>query len=73
MTDKKCSDSRLLRVSEGLAILARHSGKFDINADHDVIYAGPEKAEDVPREDADCLKALGWIVSSEYGCWMYFT
>jgi hypothetical protein len=67
------NENHLLRVAEGLQILAKYSEPFDIGANHDVIHAGPMEGEGVSEEDQAKLKALGWTFdNSACGGWSYY-
>jgi hypothetical protein len=71
MTESE-KENRLLRTAEGLQILAKYAGPFDIGAEHDILYAGPLNGEGVNEEDQEKLKALGWHLDMEAGGWAIF-
>lgn len=65
---QRVGKNRLLRVAEGLKILYKYSSKddFAINAEHDVICAGPTYAlKCVSIEDRRILKKLNWNVAGD--------
>jgi hypothetical protein len=63
--------TRIEEVIEGLQILAKYSNCID--AQHDVIYAGPGISSMVTAEDADRLKQLLWHIDKEVDSWAKFT
>jgi len=59
-------------VMEGLAILLKY-GEGEIQADHEVIYAGNEVGADfVSAYDREKLDKLGWFWDDAYDCWSRF-
>lgn len=65
-------------VINGLQILQKYAGKESdrIDAQHDVIYAGPNLEElegKITEEDKAKLEELGWHEDSEGDCWARFT
>lgn len=63
----------VMKVIEGLQILSRYPESSNVNAERDIIYAGPPSSEVVSDDDRKRLHDLGWHVSSEFGCWARFT
>jgi hypothetical protein len=59
------------RVIAGLQILAKYSDSVD--AQHDVIYAGPGDSSVISREDAAELERIGWHYESDVDSWAVFT
>lgn len=59
------SESRLLSLAEGLKLLAKYSGPFDLCAENDVIYAGHDAYEKMSPEERATLRSLGWTHSME--------
>jgi hypothetical protein len=61
-------------IIEGLTILEVYvPGQFSVCAEHDVIYAGPDRASDVMEVDAKKLKTLGWLIDSQNsGRWVAY-
>ena len=60
-------------VIEGLQIIEKY-GSQEIDAQHDVIYAGPDKGEKkILSEDAAKLEELGWFFDEEFDCYAIFT
>lgn len=57
--------------AEGVAIIAKHvkSDDFGVYAEHDQMWFG--SVGDVPPDDAEKLKALGWFEDKE--AWSCFT
>lgn len=68
--------SKMEKVAAGLALLAQYQSQDEsqgIAAEHDVIYAGPDEAEEVVSQDhQQQLDELGWFVSEEFGCYQIF-
>jgi hypothetical protein len=65
-------------VIEGLQILKKYAGEnsSSIDAQHDVIYAGPSLDElegRLTEEDRKRLDELGWHEDTEGECWARFT
>jgi hypothetical protein len=63
--------TRIEEVIEGLQILAKYSNCID--AQHDVIYAGPGVASKVTAKDTIRLHQLGWHIDKEIDSWAKFT
>jgi hypothetical protein len=65
-------------LAEAFNIFAKYGeGKWMTQAEHDVIYAGPDH-HDVSQEDKDRLEALGWHFNKDgegedVDCFYYFT
>lgn len=59
-------------VIEGLKILKTY-GAGSIDAQHDIIYAGPDEDSKMSKEDVKKLKELGWHYDKEFSCWARFT
>ena len=61
-------------VAEGLQILMKHANpdEYLVDAQHGVIYAGPESPE-LPPADVAALEKLGWYLDSKWNCWAKFT
>jgi hypothetical protein len=60
--------TRVQKIIHGLTILARYRD-CDINAEHDVIYAG---TSDVTLVDKKELKECDWHWDEELKCWKRF-
>ena len=59
--------------AESFTILAKYSEEtYQVNAEHDVIYAGPGMVEKVSEDDKARLKELGWRINEEYHCFTRF-
>lgn len=62
-------------VIKGLTILAKYTAKggdcYNISAEHDVIYAGPD-GEAVSAEDAAELEGIGWFLDKDVDSWAVF-
>ena len=68
------SMKRIDQFAEGLTILAKYDQDgFSVQAQHDVIYAGPSDANAVSPGDRARLEELSWHINSEFGCWAKFT
>ena len=48
---------------KGLQIL-RGYDECEVQADHDIIFAGPESHKEVDDHDAKELEELGWFITS---------
>ena len=59
------------QIIEGLTILNAYPGGCEVNAQHDVLYAGP--GVKVSEEDAVRLQAAHWHWSEHEECWSVFT
>jgi hypothetical protein len=49
--------NRMLQIAAGLQILANHGGRYDVAAEHDIIYAGC--TAEISDEDAEGLDGEG--------------
>jgi hypothetical protein len=64
--------SRAGKLVAGLQLMMIH-GPVDVDAQHDVIYAGGGDGEGLPDSLASSLEGLGWHWDDEYECWGFFT
>ena len=60
------------KIVDGLTILMKH-GKVDVDAQHDILCAGPGINGELPAEEKAKLEELGWHFDTEYDCWAVFT
>ena len=63
------------QVIEGLQILAKYVENPDkswVSAEHDQIWAGPDRGEVVSEEDKKALEDLGWFEDDDCGGWSHF-
>ena len=60
------------KLVEGLQILMKY-GEVDVEAQHDIIYCGPEDPPTMTDEDRTRLEELGFHVDSETDSWAHFT
>ena len=64
------------QIHEGLTILLKYVEKADdpnsFDAQHDIIYAGPDRPG-LLKEDEDRLLELGWHIDAESDSWARFT
>lgn len=59
--------------AEAFAIFGKYQPDMaQIDAQHDVIFAGPDPAW-ISQEDKDKLGQLGWHISSEVDCFCRYT
>ena len=63
----------MVSVVEALEILIETVGDEDVNAEDEIIYAGPSGVEGLNVRDRLRLEQLGWFVSAETGRWCTFT
>ena len=59
-------------VIDGLTILMKH-GKIDVEAQHDIIFAGPGIDGELTKEEQDQMLKLGWHFDEETDSWARFT
>jgi len=78
---------RIDEIIEGLKILSPYDNTgTSVGAEHDILYSiaeediewgepgeGGKSGSVVSKEDAAKLLALGWHISSDGGCWAFFT
>jgi hypothetical protein len=71
---------KLGAVIEGLEILAKYSKNgresHGVAAEHEIIYAGGsdiEELDDIPEEDRERLKELGWFWAEDVSSWAIYT
>jgi hypothetical protein len=62
--------NRTQALIKGLQILSKYED-CDVQADHDIIFAGPESHRDVDDHDAHELEQLGWYVLPSFHCWAF--
>lgn len=65
----------MIEIRGGLAILATYVKPDDhcIDAQHDIIYAGPSGDDEVSAEDKAALEKLGWHWARDCDSWAHFT
>lgn len=61
--------SQIQQIINGLLILRKYNDC--VSAEHDIIYAGPNKASFVNGEDQMDLEKLGWNIDSSMNIWSY--
>lgn len=64
------------QIIAGFQILAKYVDGDDpcqVDAQHDVIYAGPSSIEQVSDEDRGALEKLGWHIDDSLDCFYHFT
>lgn len=62
----------LSELTEALLIFRKYNmEKYDMKAEHDVIY-GPPANREMTEEDLFDLSVLGWWISDRHGCWCAF-
>ena len=59
-------------VIEGLVILMKH-GAATVEAQHDILFAGPDFDDALTKEEEAKLKELGWHFDEETDSWAKFT
>ena len=63
-------------VIEGLLILREYmiESRWDMAAEHDQIWAGPDTASEmeINEIDLDKLEELGWFIDEEFDSWTKF-
>ncbi len=59
-------------IIKGLLILAKYP-KCSVQAEHDVLYAGPSDVSLIRDEDIDKLESLGWHYDGEGASLARFT
>ena len=64
--------STIEQVAAGLQIFAKYSG--DVSAEHDVIYASPNRMKDIEISKADQVKLfeLDWSFDESHESWYHF-
>lgn len=64
--------SSIEQLIEGLKIFAKYNG--DVSAEHDIIYASPNRMRDeqISQEDQDKLNELEWKFNDGLEAWMAF-
>lgn len=62
-------------IRGGLEILAKYVKPDDhcVDAQHDIIYAGPGSDNEVSAEDKVALEKLGWHWDTDCDSWARFT
>jgi hypothetical protein len=66
--------AKILEIADGRRILAKYDAGYAVDAEHDVIYAGPEDISKViSADDKAELERLGWFISEDVGRFMVFT
>jgi hypothetical protein len=58
--------------SEAFTIFEKYAGEFNVNAEHDVVYAGPNP-DLVSEDDTQRLIALGWHIDSDLNSFYHYT
>lgn len=63
------------RIIAGLQIFAKYGGgdRYSVQAEHDVIYSGPEEGMAMTEEDKAALDKIGWHFDDTTDCWQVFT
>ena len=64
--------SKYEEITQAFAIFTRYEHEHGVDAQHDIIYAGPDPDVMSP-EDRAAVEALGWHPEEEYECWGMFT
>lgn len=59
-------------VIDGLTILMKH-GAISVEAQHDILYAGPGIDGELTDEEKAKLEQLGWHFDEETDSWARFT
>lgn len=64
--------SSIEQLIEGLKIFAKYNG--DVSAEHDIIYASPNRMRDeqISQEDQDKLNELEWKFNDGLEVWYKF-
>lgn len=64
--------SSIEQIIEGAKIFAKYGGY--VSAEHDIIYAGPNRMRDekISQEDQDKLKELDWSFNDGLEAWYKF-
>ena len=57
---------------EGLQILNKYK-RSGVDAQHDIIYAGPPNGSVIMKDDKKRLLEIGWGFDEENDSWYYFT
>ncbi len=65
--------TQMAEISKGFAALEKYTGCAEVQADHDIIWAGPQSEDGnddcVADEDRVLLEKLGWHFDEEVGRW----
>lgn len=61
------------KIIAGLDIMQKHGLEVEVDAQHDVLYAGPGIDGELTDEDKKKLEELGWHWDEEFDCWSIFT
>lgn len=61
------------KIIEGLSIMQKHGLSVEVDAQHDVLYAGPGIDGELTDEEQKKLEELGWHWDEEFDCWAIFT
>ena len=64
--------SRVVKIAESLTILSKYENSR-LDADHDILYAGPTPDTGCSEEDAKRLEKLGWSLDESLPAWTFFT
>lgn len=61
------------KIVEGLNILQKYGLTVEVDAQHDVIYAGPGINGELTVEEQAEMEKIGWHWDEEFDCWAIFT
>lgn len=60
------------RAAEGFKVFARYEPSGCVSSDHDIIWAGPDPSK-VHEDDLKRLEEIGWLIDTDYDCFMCHT